>query len=63
MKPGAHFQRKQVMTKKANAQAAFIAVTVGVLEKLDPALISRTTGVPVEQVRAMIDVRRDREAA
>lgn len=55
--------RKQVMTKKANAQAAFIAVTTGILEKLDPGLISRTTGVPEDQVRAMIDVRREREAA
>lgn len=63
MKPGAHFQRKSAMTKRDNAQAAFIAVTLGILDKLDAALISRTTGVPVEQVAAMIDVRRDREAA
>lgn len=64
MKPGARYPRKrEVMTKKANAQAAFIAVTTGILDKLDPALISRTTGVPAEQVRAMIEVRREREAS
>ena len=49
------------MTKKDNAQAAFIAVNMGNLDKLDAGLISRTTGVPVEQVQAMIDARRERE--
>lgn len=64
MKPGARYPRKrEVMTKRANAQAAFIAVTTGILEKLDAGLISRTTGVPVDQVSAMIDARRDRECA
>ena len=55
--------QKPVMTKRANAQAAFIAVTTGILEKLDAGLISRTTGVPVEQISSMIDARREREAA
>lgn len=64
MRPGQRFPRKrEVMTKKANAQAAFIAVTTGILEKLDAGLISRTTGLPEDQVRAMIDVRREREKA
>lgn len=63
MNPRPQFQRKQVMTKKANAQAAFIAVTLGNLDKLNAGLISRTTGVPVDQVSAMIDARRERERA
>lgn len=62
MRPGARYPRKrEVMTKKANAQAAFIAVTTGILDKLDAGLISRTTGVPEDQVRAMMDARRERE--
>lgn len=56
----AHFGPKK-MTSKDNAQAAFLVVNTGVLDKLDAAFIARTTGVPVDQVQAMIDVRRDRE--
>jgi len=59
MKPT--FTRQKSMTKRDNAQAAFIAVTTGILDKLDAGLISRTTGVPEDQVRAMIEVRRERE--
>lgn len=49
------------MTKRANAQAAFCAVNLGILDWLDAGLISRTTGVPLDQVLAMIEVRRERE--
>ena len=49
------------MTKRDNAQAAFCAVNMGILDKLDAAFIARTTGVPVDQVTAMIEVRRERE--
>jgi len=49
------------MTRRDNATAAFVAVNLGVLDKLDAGLISRTTGVPIDQVQAMIEVRRDRE--
>ena len=49
------------MTKRDNAQAAFCAVNLGILDRLDAGLISRTTGVPIDQVQAMIEVRRERE--
>lgn len=55
--------QKQMMTRKDNAQAAFIAVNLGILDRLDAGLIARTTGVPMDQVQAMIEVRRERECA
>lgn len=54
--------RPDVMTRKANASAAYIAVTMGNLDKLDAAFIARCHGLDVGQVQAMIDVRREREA-
>lgn len=55
-------EKPAMMTAKGNAQAAFIAVTIGNLERLDAGLISRTTGVPISDVQAMIDARREKEA-
>jgi hypothetical protein len=49
------------MTKKHNANAAFMAVTTGVLDKLDAGLISRSTGVPLAEIEQMIAARRERE--
>ena len=53
--------RAASMTQKHNANAAFMAVAIGVLDKLDAGLISRTTGVKMADVERMIAERRGRE--
>ena len=57
----AHHQQK-AMSKRANISAAFTAVTIGVLDKLDARLIAATSGVPQADVQRLIDARRAREA-
>jgi hypothetical protein len=51
------------LTKKQNHSAAFINVTMGHLDKLDPVRIAKGHGLTVEVAQAMIDERRAREAA
>lgn len=50
------------MTQKGNRAAAFAAVNMGTLEKLDPGLISRCHGLPVAQVEEMIAERKARSS-
>lgn len=54
--------QKPKMTKRANHSAAFTAVTIGDLARLDAGLIARCTGVPLAEVHGMINERRIREA-
>ena len=49
------------MTRAGNHSAAFRAVTTGILAKLDAGFISRTSGVALAEVEAMIAARRERE--
>ncbi len=58
--PRASHQQK-AMSKRANASAAFTAVTMGALDKLDAGLIARCSGVPEAEVQRLIDARRARE--
>lgn len=51
------------MTKAHNRNAAFMAVTMGRLDKLDARLIAGTSGLAVDVVQGMIDERRAREAS
>lgn len=49
------------MTRAGNRVAAFSAVNMGILAKLDAGFISRTSGVALAEVEAMIAARRERE--
>ena len=49
------------MTRAGNRVAAFSAVNMGILVKLDAGLIARCTGVVLTEVEAMIAARRERE--
>lgn len=60
MKRAAH-HREPSMTRQGNRVAAFAAVTMGRLDKLDPALIARCHGLPQSDVEQMIAERRARE--
>ena len=49
------------MTRTGNRVAAFSAINMGILAKLDAGLIARCTGVALAEVEAMISARRERE--
>lgn len=49
------------MTRAHNRNAAFMAVNIGELDRIDPALISRTTGVALAEIERLIAERRARE--
>lgn len=51
------------MTKAQNRNAAFMAVTMGDIDRLNPAMIARTTGLTTSDVEQMIAERRARETA
>ena len=53
--------QKPKMTKQGNRSAAFTAVTIGDLAKLDAGLIARCNGVPLADVQALIEQRKARE--
>lgn len=61
MKPGHNAQK--AMTRKANRSAAFIAVNMGDLDRLNPGMIARCHGVTEAEVLAMIETRRARHEA
>lgn len=50
-------------SRKSNRAAAFAAVAIGRLEKLDSAFIARCHGLDVADVEAMVADRKAREAA
>ena len=63
-----HFARKPrhadaSMTRAQNKAAAFTAVTMGQLDKINAAFIARCHGLSVVDVQTMIDERKAREAA
>lgn len=49
------------MTRRANHAAAFAAVALGRLDKIDAGLIARCTGTPLAEVEGMIAARHARE--
>lgn len=49
------------MTRKGNHSAAFAAVTMGRLDKLDADLIARCHGMSVSDIERMIAERKARE--
>ena len=51
------------MTKRGNRMAAFAAVTCCPLHMIDVGLIARCNGLAVADVEAMVQQRREREAA
>lgn len=51
------------MTRAQNHNAAFMAVTMGDIDRLNPAMIARTTGLTTAEVEQMIAERRAREAS
>jgi hypothetical protein len=50
-------------SRKGNRAAAFTAIAIGRLDKLDPAFIARCHGLDLDQVEAMVADRKTREAA